>query len=180
METPAKFKVIGIERGKETVIHFKNGIQITPRNVNQRSSNNLFGTKADILELQKSINDTAAKRSFNGSTVKMTTISSRVLLNKEEIERLHKSYSQMEEKEKKTICWSKNRLSTKESHQYDVDIEMLKNEMELLNNKKTSDREIIFNSTEQLSRHERIIVDLCERVEELKKIDKSKETPPGC
>ena len=71
------------------------------------------------------------------------------------------------------ICSSKHRLSTKESQQSDVYIEMFKKEMELLNNKNTSDREIIFNSSEQLSRYERILADLCERVEELIK------KPPG-
>ena len=48
MESAVKVKVIGIGKGKETIIHFKNGVQ-----VNESCCNNSFVTKADILELQK-------------------------------------------------------------------------------------------------------------------------------
>ena len=89
---------------------------------------------------------------------KITSISARVLLNEEGIDRTRKSYSQMEEKYKKLNLLVKNRLSTKESQQSDVDIEMSKKRNG--NNKYTSDREIIFNSSEQLPRHGRTIVDL--------------------
>ena len=127
MENPVKVKVIGVERGKGTVIYFKNGVQITCHNVNE-SSNNLLVTKADILQLQKSMDDTllqqneALKAELSNlkecisplkyikatfekhkedTQEKMTSIFARVLLNEEEIGRLHKSCSQTEEKYKK-------------------------------------------------------------------------------
>ena len=58
METSLIVQVIGIERDNERVIHFKR----CTCNVNESISNNLCLTKAGILELQKSINDTSLQQ----------------------------------------------------------------------------------------------------------------------
>ena len=65
------------------------------------------------------------------SQEKMSSISALVLLNEEEIDRMHKSHSQMEEKHNKLNLLVKNRLPTKENQS--VDIDKIKKEMELLN-----------------------------------------------